>query len=599
MTAPHPSFEDLVRGVRARLPVGVGETYFDGFLGRHGEQLRASWDLALQRVERLRAGCAVRVAETFGGGGLFALAWTAEGARLVDFVELNASACRTVTTNLRPAEPTDAWTWMPPPGLDVLSGGPPCQPWSRAGATLGPDDVRNAYPLIGRWLRSLEPDERPKVVVLENAATVLSKNRFRRYFKHTIVPEIETAGYELVFWRLNAADYGDPQMRLRVILVAWRRDGPWGERLRTPPPPSHGRPGTPPVLEGQVLPWVRGFDRLRSGCCGGYGQIDCENLGNLDRRCETCFGVMGELPPNFVRAQGADSRDLPPGEVDYLVRPKGSTGQPRYTAHRPSPFGGAQAFRPLDLSDRRVIGYLAAVPVANLARGVPYGLLTTDGGLAEVDVDTNDPEQVRAFVETLRRISVRQAARIMGVPQWYAFEGSERDQYRQVGNGIPLGMGRAVARHVIAALCPDGAPDALARQRWTGLWPLEKLDTCQGFAGITAYPGLPTGPDKQPDPLARPLLDAEALRRAQAAERWSSEALDAWGTELGLDSYQADAVLASWRPGAGDDEPPGFPDFEYFLSWLGGEDPELATRFADHYRQHAGEVHPRLAELAP
>ena len=188
----------------------------------------------------------------------------------------------------------------------------------------------------------------------------------------------------------------------------------------------------------------------------------------------------------------------------------------------------------------------------------------------------------------------------MGVPQWYAFEGSERDQYRQVGNGIPLGMGRAVARHVVAALCPDGAPDALARQRWTGLWPLEKLDTCQGFAGITAYPGEPpTGTDKQPDPLARPLLDPEALRRAQNAERWSTEALDAWGDEHGFDTYQVDAVFSSWRPDAPQDEPPGFPDFEYFLSWLSGEDQDLAGRFAEHYRLHAGNAHPRLQELAP
>ena len=596
--APEALYERIVARARSSVAPTVGLTYFDGFIARYGEVLQDQVERTLKRARVAGDGGAVKVAETFGGGGLFALAWSVEGAELVDFVEKSAAACATVDWNLFPAKPQDAWDWSPPPGLDVLSGGPPCQPWSRAGTQAGPDDVRNAYPLIGRWLRGLQRTDRPRVVVLENAATVLSNPRFRTYFTDEIIPALEACRYEVVFWRLNSADFGDPQMRLRVFLVAWPRGASWGAQLRTAPAPSHGRPGTEPVTSGQVLPWVRSFDRLRSGCCGGYGQIDCRNIGNLHRACETCVGVMGELPANYVPAQGTDSRDLTPGEVDYLVRPKGDTGRPRYTAHRPTPFGGGAAFRPLDLKSRRVIGYLAAVPVANLARGVPYGLLTTSESVAEVDIDTSNPAQVRAFVQTLKRISVRQAARIMSVPNWYEFQGNPDAQYRQVGNGIPLGMGRAVTRHIISALSPAASAKASARKKWTGLWPLDRLATCQGFAGITAYPGeLPTGTDKAPDRLARPYLDHAAVAAARAAKAESDKALSAWKDEgLGTETYQLE-VLDSWEPEHPKDAPPGFPDFDYFISWVGGEDTKTAHAFAAAYYQHFEEVPPELEGL--
>ncbi len=101
-------------------------------------------------------------------------------------------------------------------------------------------------------------------------------------------------------------------------------------------------------------------------------------------------------------------------------------------------------------------------------------------------------------------------------------------------------MGRAVTRHIVRALCPEASTKAAGRRKWTGLWPLDRLASCQGFAGVTAYPGeLPTGTDELPDPLARPYLDMEAVAAAQAAKTASDTALEAWKDEgLGTETYQ-------------------------------------------------------------
>jgi site-specific DNA-cytosine methylase len=539
-------------------------------------------------------------ASSFTGAGLWALAWLIQGSELVDVAEMDEAACETLRANgIFDAQPTDVWAWSLPPGLDIWSGGPPCQPWSKGNIHRGPEDPRNAYPRILELLLQHPPELRPKVVILENSAEIVRTARLRDYFLESVVPGFEAAGYEVVFWDLSSADYGDPQMRKRAFLVAWPKGAAWGQALRSAPTPTHGRPGSQAVLDGAVLPWVRGFDRLRSGCCGGYAQVDCVNLGNLGRSCETCFSVMGALPANYAQATSSDRRDLTPGEVDYMMRPKSKKRrEPRFTAHRPTDFGGAGAFTPLELKDRRVVEYLAQVPVANLSRGVPYGLVTTRPDLREVDVDLDDAEQLRAYLESMQRISVRMAAKIMSVPQWYVFEGTQSQQYKQVGNGIPLGLGCATASHVLAALGFEPGPGALISQRDMGLWPLDRLDPCADFPGITNYPGeLPTGaPLENPDLETRPLPTPEAFARAREAAYFSDEALESW--EPGIDGdYRWEVVLATWQPGDPQEEPPGFPDWDYFLQFVSGEGDEVLRVLVEHYELHAGGVDPGLRRL--
>lgn len=103
-------------------------------------------------------------------------------------------------------------------GIDLLAGGVPCPPFSKAGKQLGSDDERNLFPEAIR----LVDEMRPRAVMLENVRGLLDTvfTDYRQY----IAGEIGKLGY-VTDWRLlNASDYGVPQLRPRVVFVAIRKE---------------------------------------------------------------------------------------------------------------------------------------------------------------------------------------------------------------------------------------------------------------------------------------------------------------------------------------------------------------------------------------
>lgn len=103
-------------------------------------------------------------------------------------------------------------------GIDLLAGGLPCPPFSIAGKQLGDKDERNLFPAAIR----LVDETRPKAIMIENVRGFLSAvfEDYRGFIKG----ELKKLGYD-AHWRLfNASDYGVPQLRPRVIIVALRDD---------------------------------------------------------------------------------------------------------------------------------------------------------------------------------------------------------------------------------------------------------------------------------------------------------------------------------------------------------------------------------------
>ena len=99
-------------------------------------------------------------------------------------------------------------------GVDLVAGGVPCPPFSKAGKQLGQDDDRDLFPAA---LKIVEKT-RPKAVMLENVAGLMEP-KFEDY-RDQINQSLKGMGYD-TFWKLhNASDYGVPQLRPRVILVA-------------------------------------------------------------------------------------------------------------------------------------------------------------------------------------------------------------------------------------------------------------------------------------------------------------------------------------------------------------------------------------------
>lgn len=160
--------------------------------------------------------------EICAGAGGQALGLERAGFAHQALVEIDAAACNTLRLN-RPA-----WNVVEGDvthfcasgyrGVDLVAGGVPCPPFSKAGKQLGADDERDMFP---QALRMVD-EARPQAVMLENVRGLLDPV-FDGYRKNLSV-QLEKLGY-WSDWRLfNAADFGVSQLRPRVICVALRKE---------------------------------------------------------------------------------------------------------------------------------------------------------------------------------------------------------------------------------------------------------------------------------------------------------------------------------------------------------------------------------------
>ena len=151
----------------------------------------------------------------------------ARGLELAGFghegvVEIDADCCQTLRLNRK------AWTVHEQDlntfdgrayhGIDLLAGGLPCPPFSVAGKQLGDKDERNLFPAALR----LVDETRPKAIMIENVRGFLSPI-FSDY-RDLIKAKLKKLGYEADWKLLHASDYGVPQLRPRVAIVALRND---------------------------------------------------------------------------------------------------------------------------------------------------------------------------------------------------------------------------------------------------------------------------------------------------------------------------------------------------------------------------------------
>lgn len=125
-----------------------------------------------------------------------------------------------------------AASFTPFRGIDVVHGGPPCQPFSTAGRQAGADDPRNMWPDFVRCVKQT----RPRAFVAENVPGLLDR-KFESFVRDNILAPLE-AHYTIFKFKLAAHDFGVPQARRRVFFVGFRaaRDAArWIE-----PNPTHG-----------------------------------------------------------------------------------------------------------------------------------------------------------------------------------------------------------------------------------------------------------------------------------------------------------------------------------------------------------------------
>lgn len=103
-------------------------------------------------------------------------------------------------------------------GVDLLAGGVPCPPFSVAGKQLGKDDERDLFPEALRLISEIKP----RAVMLENVRGFLD-SQFEEY-RYNLFNAMRDLGYVVHIRLLNASDFGVPQLRPRVVIVALRHD---------------------------------------------------------------------------------------------------------------------------------------------------------------------------------------------------------------------------------------------------------------------------------------------------------------------------------------------------------------------------------------
>ena len=178
--------------------------------------------------------------------------------------------------------------------VDLLSGGVPCPPFSVASKQLGEKDERDLFPEAIRLISEM----RPRAVMLENVRGLLDA-KFDDYRNH-ILSAISKLGYTVFIKLLNACDYGVPQLRPRVVIVAVR-DGEKGVFLY-PEKCGESAPTVGVALKSlmgangwkQIQEWTEKANKIAPTIVGGSKKHGGPDLGPVRaRRAWAELGVDG------------------------------------------------------------------------------------------------------------------------------------------------------------------------------------------------------------------------------------------------------------------------------------------------------------------
>jgi DNA (cytosine-5)-methyltransferase 1 len=237
--------------------------------------------------------------ELCAGAGGQASGLEAAGFDHAGVVELDSDCCKTLRLNrsnwIIHEQDLNTFDGKPYKGIDLLAGGLPCPPFSIAGKQLGKDDERNLFPAAIR----LVDETRPKAIMIENVRGFLDAvfEDYRGYIKG----ELKKLGYETHWRLLNASDYGVPQLRPRVVIVALRDDIKDGFDWPIPNPDD-----APTVGESLVdlmavrgwrgaRKWANGADDIAPTLVGGSKKHGGPDLGpTRARKAWASLGVNGK-----------------------------------------------------------------------------------------------------------------------------------------------------------------------------------------------------------------------------------------------------------------------------------------------------------------
>lgn len=380
--------------------------------------------------------------ELFAGAAGLGLGLKQAGIRTIAFAEKEANCNETIRINsANKSLPLFGWPEQKYDDVvnanfsnycgvvDLISGGPPCQPFSLGGRHMAHADVRDMFPEAVRVVREV----RPKAFIFENVRGIIRKS-FQPYFeylklqmkhpqlaarseetwgehytriqKHHVSRNDSSDDYRVLTFLINAADYGVPQKRYRVFFVGFRAD--LGVEWSCPKP-THSR-------DALINQMVSGEYLERNKIL----KSDLALSDSVLRAIEVSRGdiLYEDSVKPWVTVREA-IRDLPQLSVveDNNLRHSLRSGARSYVGHTGSP---------LDEPSKTLKAGVHAVPGGeNMLRDV-------DG--------------------SIRYFSIRECARLQTYPDDFALSGSWSSAMRQLGNAVPVSLGKILGKSIANVL---------------------------------------------------------------------------------------------------------------------------------------------------
>lgn len=293
------------------------------------------------------------------------------------------------------------------PSVDVVVGGPPCQGFSM----LGKQDANDARNLLWRHYAETVRRARPMYFIMENVPAFLTSPQFQ-VFREAFEGDGPLSQYEFQADVLNAADYGAAQVRRRVLVLGRHREAPDVSL----PVPTHRREQYVTVEEA-----FEGASRTRIPRHAAERDLPSR-----------AFEFAGKVLPGVFKASelhiGRDYTDL---------------SMERF---RSIPYGGGRFDLPDHLKAPCWLRHSSG-------SGDVMGRLVWERPSVTIRTEFFKPEKGRYLHPTQHRaITHYEAARLQGFDDDYRFVGSKASIARQIGNAVPIPLGAAVGREILAAL---------------------------------------------------------------------------------------------------------------------------------------------------
>ena len=256
----------------------------------------------------------IKVVSLFSGAGGLDLGFKEAGFQIVWANDFDKDAVDTYKLNVGSECVCGDISQIPSsdiPDCDVIVGGFPCQGFSVANTKRNVLDERNKLYL--QYIRILK-DKKPKFFVAENVKGILSLGHGEVI--KAIVNDFSEVGYDVQYRLLNAADYGVPQLRQRVIIVGVRKDLNISFEY---PAPSYSQNG-----ENGLRPWVTVSDALKNIPDPDGPDADSVPNNDYSKYKMLLNGYLGKRPTNPERpAPTVTARGDRKGGVVVLPHPNG------------------------------------------------------------------------------------------------------------------------------------------------------------------------------------------------------------------------------------------------------------------------------------